>query len=222
MSGKAPGPGERGRTPAPKDQAITGVTTRSRSRGQLRPTPYPVHPPGTPTPRGAPCGPAFHPGGPPATSPRYSAVGSSPKGPSDKPQPPRGPPPGPAICPTRPQATQLPPIHPRGPQATPFPGGGVKRGPPRGSGSPSKRGPASPPPPSRGIAQSHATYSGGQPGTPSKEITRGLARCSIGQSTTSGSQPVTPSSGKVTQGPTTRTGGQLSTPSRGVTQHRYI
>ena len=142
MSGKSPGPGERGRTTAPKAPAAPGVTTRSRSRG------HPRGPQASTTLGGS----TIRPRGLLATlSSRADQYGSA--------------------------------IHPRGPQATPSeaPCGGVKRGPPRGSGSPPKRGPASPPPPSRGVSQSHTTHSGGQPATPSREVTQGLARCSIGQ-----------------------------------------
>ena len=249
MSGKPPGPGERGRTTAPKATAATGVTTRSRSRGLNRPSPYTVHSLGTPS-QGAPGGPAFHPGSPPAAKPpgiqptrpqtvplRRGApcgLGIDPRSPSSR-QASRGSPSGPAIRPTRPQTAHLPrgpscgpSVHPRGPLAAPSsssPGGGIKRGPPRGSGSPTKRGPASPPPQSRCASQSHTTHSRGQPNTPSKEITRGLARCSLGQqgiSTRSGGLPVTPSRGGVTQGPPTHSGGQLGTPSRGVVQQRYF
>ena len=142
MSGKSPGQGERRRATASEEPTNPGVTTRSRSRGPNRPSPYP--PPGTPAPTGAPSRPAFQP----------------------------------------PKATQ------GGPER------GVKRGPPRGCGSPTKRGPASPLPPSKGAS----SQSGGQLGTPSREITQGLARCSIGQQGTtprralfqdSGTQPDT-------------------------------
>ena len=249
MSGKESGQGERGRTSAPRAPATPGVTTRSRSRGLHRAAPYPAHPPGAPS-QGVPSGPAFHPRSAPASQLR-------PGGPQGT-QTPRGPPSGPALHCTRPQATPLlrgspcgpsiqpraspAPLTPRGPppyssvrptryQATPLQSGGVKRAPPRCPGSPAKRGPASPPPSSRGTTPS-PTYSGGMPGTPSKGITEGLARCTIGQQgtpskggvskgppTRSQGPPTTTSWAGVTQGPT---GGQSGMPSTRVIQQRYF
>ena len=75
--------------------------------------------------------------------------------------------------------------------------GGVKRGPPRCAGSPSKRGPASPPPLSsrgttpsptagkrsslrRGAPTATLNHPGAHPDTPSKELTKGLENCSLG------------------------------------------
>ena len=221
MSGKSPSPGERGRTTAPKATTAPGVTTRSRSRGQNRPTPYPVHPPGTSS-LGAPSGPAFHPRTPQAT-------------PS-----PRGAPCGPSIYPRAPQVPPTPrralfgsDIRPTRPQSTPLQSGGVKRAPPRGSGSPTKRGPASPPPPSRGKTPS-PLHSRELPGTPSRGITDGLARCTIGKQGMPSSGEVSqgpptrpqgpsviPSWAGVAQGPTTRSKGLQGTPSRGVIVQRY-
>ena len=245
MSGK--NPDQRGRSNAPKAPVVTGVTTRSRSRGSTRPSPYPLHPPGTSSP-GAPSGSAFQPRNPTATmhprgAPSGPAIGpgrlqrtQAQREPLLQPQAtslptrgapcglgtqgPRGPPSGPGIRPTRPQATPVP----RG-----APSGGVKRAQPRGCGSPAKRGPASPPPlPSRGTTPS-PTYAGGLPLTPSKSITQGVARCSLEDM---------PPRGGVSQGPSTHSGrlqtpsagatrgtiapfiGQLGTPSRGVIQKR--
>ena len=75
--------------------------------------------------------------------------------------------------------------------------GGLKRSPPRCAGSPSKRGPASPPPPSsrettpsptagkqpslqRRALPATLRHPGAHPETPSKELTKGLETCSLG------------------------------------------
>ena len=75
--------------------------------------------------------------------------------------------------------------------------GGVKRGPPIGSASSAKRGPASP---SKGVPQDQAS-SRAQPVTPSKVVSQGLAKCSI-------EGKVAPSREGKSQGMSTSSGGQ--------------
>ena len=206
MSGRSPGRGERGRTPAP-NVPPPGVTTRSRSRGANRHTPYPpggsaTCPSGT-TLRGfAPSGTTFSALGPqtprgprpfPVPSQGGQPIHQTSRGPQPVPaagqvglpryQTPRGPQPVPAARQIGPP--RCPP--PRGPQPVPATG---QVAPPR---HPTPRGPQ--PVPARGQVgpPQHQTPRGpnlvpttqpihsGDRVTPSKEITRGLTRCTIQQ-----------------------------------------